>query len=623
MVSLRVLLALAALAERARGARDEARLGSALLGASSPSSLQVELAGGQWSCTPSCALSALDVNGQVVGSATVSGSADGVPGVYQVTAPNALWVRVVIGSEGAEALGLVTTGGVASVSALTTAAASYTLAYALSRAGNATALASLGAGYAASASAMYGNLVTASGTISSVLTSSPNADQTTGQRALNSLGNLVLASLSNATTLSTLLTLTTVGGERPASLGAGLANLARNPSLNVAAIFALIPSAAAPLYAPSFVTAPQSWMLVCKVHKSGDDSPAGLIGGLGKVIFSPSTGVAWITNNVVQGSPFSTTNIVALGPNGAPMSYSPIGGTLGTGFGIAFGSFGDEQVVWAGNFGWGPVKNCTFYPNEAPCKGSVSAVTLDGAAVQGSPFHDGPLSVQGMDVDAENNLWIASYGSDEVWLWLAGSPGNARSLLLYNGSQPFDVHTYGTTAWVSSGGGITGSDAASSLSQLSLDQSTGQLVLLQQVWFGVAIKGFSIDSSGNMWVASQGDSLVYKVSQQGTILGKYNGGGVNGPWSATVDGEDNVWVANFGPLELADAYSPRITKLSNAGSALSPSEGWIVENAGDQVLLADGTPLYGEGAPPSYNALMRMTYIGIDLAGYVPQLARL
>jgi hypothetical protein len=190
---------------------------------------------------------------------------------------------------------------------------------------------------------------------------------------------------------------------------------------------------------------------------------------------------------------------------------------------------------------------------------------------------------------------------------------------LYNGSQPFDVHTYGTTAWVSSGGGITGSDAASSLSQLSLDQSTGQLVLLQQVWFGVAIKGFSIDSSGNMWVASQGDSLVYKVSQQGTILGKYNGGGVNGPWSATVDGEDNVWVANFGPLELADAYSPRITKLSNAGSALSPSEGWIVENAGDQVLLADGTPLYGEGAPPSYNALMRMTYIGIDLAGYVPR----
>jgi hypothetical protein len=42
MVSLRVLLALAALAERARGARDEARLGSALLGTSSPSSLQVD-----------------------------------------------------------------------------------------------------------------------------------------------------------------------------------------------------------------------------------------------------------------------------------------------------------------------------------------------------------------------------------------------------------------------------------------------------------------------------------------------------------------------------------------------------------------------------------------------------
>src|SRR5262249_13251028 len=53
------------------------------------------------------------------------------------------------------------------------------------------------------------------------------------------------------------------------------------------------------------------------------------------------------------------------------------------------------------------------------------------------------------------------------------------------------------------------------------------------------------------------------------------------------------------------------------GDALTPPTGYTLPNAGDPVLLADGTPLYGESAPPSYIPMMRTTGLGIDAAGNV------
>ena len=63
---------------------------------------------------------------------------------------------------------------------------------------------------------------------------------------------------------------------------------------------------------------------------------------------------------------------------------------------------------------------------------------------------------------------------------------------------------------------------------------------------GKALKGMSLDSQGNAWVASQGDSTVYGFQPNGTEIGGFTGRGIDGPWSVTVDGEDNLWVANFG-----------------------------------------------------------------------------
>jgi hypothetical protein len=99
--------------------------------------------------------------------------------------------------------------------------------------------------------------------------------------------------------------------------------------------------------------------------------------------------------------------------------------------------------------------------------------------------------------------------------------------------------------------------------------------------------------------------------------------------STAVDGDDNVWVANFGPIEPGtDFTDTRVTKLAGSnpatrppgltpGDPISPPSGYTLPSAGEQVLLHDGTPLYGEPGPPSFSPLMRLTNVVIDLAGNV------
>ncbi|MGC2625545.1 MAG: hypothetical protein WA269_01810, partial [Candidatus Udaeobacter sp.] len=101
------------------------------------------------------------------------------------------------------------------------------------------------------------------------------------------------------------------------------------------------------------------------------------------------------------------------------------------------------------------------------------------------------------------------------------------------------------------------------------------------------------------------------------------------PWDVTVDGEDNLWVANFGPLQSGSNFTDgRLTKLAGAnpptrppgkhlGDPISPATGYTVPSEGSQVLLHNGDPLYGHLAPPSYAPMMRQTGAVIDQAGNV------
>lgn len=474
------------------------------------------------------------------------------------------------------------------------------------------------------AAGMNDNLVaTATGASSQVMLTSPNADQTNSLRVTRSLANLLAACVTDPNVTASLLTLTTSAlAAPPHDTAEALANLARDPGRHVDAIYALTLHSNA--YAPHVMLMPDAWTIAVKVNNTGSDELGLSFGGPGNLAFD-QRGYAWVTNNVVQGTPNSTDSIVVLKPNGQPSDgakgtpVSPVtgGGLLGTGFGVTIDPRG---FAWFGNFGWGPCAGCD---PSLDGNGSISRFTRSGAPVSpDTGYQGGPLRAQGLEADASGNIWISSFGNDSVFVFLGGNPNRSVGFQQEVGSGPFDLALAPDgTAWVSNGLG----KPPSSVAKYALVNG----VLQQQFrrFVGQQLRGLSVDSRGTAWVASQSDSMIYAMRADGTQIGSFNGGGIEGPWDTAIDGEENVWVANFGPLELGNTFTGRLSKLcgqgehcpigTRLGEPITPSTGYTLPTAGSEVLLHDGTPLYGHNRIPSFIPMMRQTGLVIDQAGNI------
>ena len=475
------------------------------------------------------------------------------------------------------------------------------------------------------ASDMAQNIVSSeSGSVSTILQQSPNAYETNTWSLVGTLGNIVSACVRDAANAcSNLFTLTpSMQGAAPSNTIQSLANLARNPSQNVSSIFAL--GSASQIYSPKLTTVQgpassdslqklDAFTIAIKFNNSGSTSCP--FGGPANVAFDEN-GYLWINNNVVQGTPDSAQCLIVLKPNGQPANglngtpSSPItgGGILGSGFGVAIDLLGN---IWSGNFGWGSV---------LPSTGSITQLTNLGIPLSpASGFIGGSYQVQGVAVDQSNNVWMASHGNDRVIIF---PNGNANSPIEYGdtNTSPFGMAIdQNGSAWVS----YTGTDQVSKFSLRGSSLSKDLTVALAN---RSNPKGIAIDSLGNAWTVAGNNSTVYMVSASGT-LSTYTGRGLDGPWGVSIDASDNVWVANFGDAtNLDNRYS--VVRLcgssrtncpsgAQVGDAISPSTGYTLPSGGSQVLLANGQPLYGTGALPSYKPLMRLTSVNTDMAGNV------
>jgi hypothetical protein len=400
--------------------------------------------------------------------------------------------------------------------------------------------------------------------------------------------------------------------------------LARDPGQNVSEIYAL--TLLSNLYDPPLVTMPDAWTVTVKVNDSGSDEPDRLISGPGNLTFD-RRGYAWVTNNTVQGTPCSGDFNLVFKPNGQPADgrngtpRSPLtgGGVLGGGYGVTIDPHGS---AWFGNFGWGESANCANpTPSPSPGNGSVSRFTLTGMPV--SPpdaYQGGPVRAMGMAADAQGNIWISSVENNSVYVFKHGNPHQSVGFEQHFGSRPFDIAlTADGSAWVTNG---LGAPPATIAKYALVD---GQLVQQFRHPLGDQLRGMSLDSHGNAWVASQGDDFVYALRPDGTQIGQpFTGGSISHPWGITVDGEDNVWIGNFGPLQPGNNFTGRLTKLwgvnappgHNVGEPISPPTGYTLPTAGSQVLLHNGEPLYGPPpAPPCFIPMMRCTEVNIDQAG--------
>ncbi|MGH3126474.1 MAG: hypothetical protein ACRDPX_01005 [Gaiellaceae bacterium] len=475
------------------------------------------------------------------------------------------------------------------------------------------------------AAGMNENVVdTATGDSSPVLLASPNADETNSLRLTLSLANLVAASVTDRGVAASLLALTKPArGPLPGTTPQALANLARDPAKHADQIYRLTTRSRA--YEPPLQRTPDAWTVVVKVNDSGSDDQDALFGGPGNLAFD-DRGYAWVTNNVLQGDTPSSSYVAVLQPNGKPSDgttgtpLSPLAGSgiLGTGFGVTIDATG---TIWYGNFGWG---GKDFYPDPGE---SISRFSPAGAPLSGNGEGGEVDRAQGMVADDDGNVWVASYGNDSVFVFPGGDVTRAVSLEQYLGSQPFDVAIAPDgAAWVSNSGGLLGG-YPSSVARFTFEAGILRRHLLRPL--GSALKGLAVDSHGRVWVASLGEDAVYGLRPDGTVFGRFAGGGILGPWDVTIDGDENLWISNFGQITATNIFPHgRLSKLcgsepsacppgKKAGDPISPATGYPTPSAGSQVLLHNGDPLYGPGAPPSFAPMTRQTSSVIDQAGNV------
>jgi len=486
------------------------------------------------------------------------------------------------------------------------------------------------------AAGMAENLASAqTGTASLVIQTSPNANETNAWRLLGTLANILVGCVRDVgTACSQLFALTaSPKAPKPTTTLEALLNIAHNPTTNVQQLFALGDAVRAyqpyllPQHGPDSSDHEQrldGLTLAVKFNATGRLNDSGEeecpFGGTGNIAFDEN-GYAWITNNVVQGTPGSTTCFAVLKPNGAPADgtgdtpNSPIfgGGILGQGYGIGIDPSGN---VWAGNFGWGGV-----LPT-----GSVSKFTPSGIAISGAAgYVDGLDRVQGTVSDQKGNIWMASYANDSVVVF---PNGNSSAAIAFNDCNPIPVNCSTRPFHIQiddEGFGWVSYEGSSTLSKFAIGKSGLERQFTVALGSAGRPKGVALDSKGNAWVAVGATSSIYAVDKQGRILGSFSGGGVFGPWGVIVDSDDNVWVANFGTEEqLATKY--RVSRLcgpngancppgAKLGDPISPETGYTLPSAGDEVLLASGAPLYSPIDAPSYKPLMRATAVHADMAG--------
>lgn len=492
------------------------------------------------------------------------------------------------------------------------------------------------------ASLMTDNLVDKiHGVPSEVLLEPPNHDQTNTLRSTRSLANLIAACVNNVPDAAKKLfeyTTPPYGGDAPTNTFEAMFNIARFPANNVTKIYDW--SKAAETYSPALEAQPDAWTLAVKVNDSGDDDF--LFGGPANIAFD-KRGYAWITNNVVQGTPNSGRFAIVLKPNGKPADgksttpwddvhgapKSPLfgGGLLGGGFGVAI----DHDLrVWLSNFGWGDL---------IPEEGSASRFNFEGK-VESPP--EGLIGhthkVQGIAVDQENNVWLASNANSRIVVFPGGGMEKAKWLPIDEGFGAFGVAIAkdGKSAWVTASKTLF-EYTQSNVSRFHYDSGTDKLTCEFSAKFGLALKGLSVDSRGYVWIPSGGEDALYLLSPDGEHVGdKYSGGGINGPWGTAIDGNDNVWVANFGKMLPGNVYdTAAISHLAGTnegtrpagfaiGQPISPPSGYTLPSAGEPVTLHNGDPLYGNGTSecpsvpgPATTPMMRLTSVVIDQAGNV------
>lgn len=464
------------------------------------------------------------------------------------------------------------------------------------------------------AAGMSGNLVDATtGDVGAVLGSAPNGTETETLGSFNSLANMVAACVASSSACTTLFAQATPpAGPAPTNTLQALVDVARNPATSTAAVAGLFdlskqpPAPYQPARDPG--TPPTAWTLALVFEGDGVslDGPANFA--------IAADGSLWVPNNYVYDA---DPNAIVCGgktvmhftPTGQYVASSPYpgGGLNGAGFGATFDPDGN---VWFGNFGFGS-PDCTA---KSPSN-SVSKFMPDGTPISPADtgYTDGNVSwPQGMASDTKGSIWIANCANGIVTKYPEGDHTAAQQFVAdpvcgtaNECSRPFDV-ALNKKGWAF----VTLNDR-DAVAVLRSDGTPTPHSPLEGV-FDQPL-GIAADSRGNMWVSNSAslrvpcptgfltpestDGSITMIDKRGRVTkGPFVGGGVTMPWGIAVDGNDNVWIANF--------YAQRLSHFCGRKRKTCPPG------------VDTGGPISPDGGY-AFDGLTRNTGVAVDPSGNV------
>jgi sugar lactone lactonase YvrE len=467
------------------------------------------------------------------------------------------------------------------------------------------------------AAAMSEDLIELEGGLSKVLRKFPNGGSTSTLPTFNSLANLLTICRRQGVGCARLLdNARTPGGAPAADTLAAVTNIARYPWHDVRGLYKLsLGGHVRGHWQPSLANgeAPDAWTLALRF----EGEPKTLDGPGNFAI--DAEGNLWVANNYAYSrrsrQPACGSKVLSrFTPTGQTYPGSPYkgGGLSGVGFGVAVDR---SDRVWAANFGF-EGKGCETAADHF----TISAFDLDGTVR--SPEEGwavGGISwPQGTVIDQRESVWLANCGNDSVTRLDADT-----APLQSSGTPPTAVNFPGSQ--ITAGTGIaferpfadaidpqghvfvTG-NASDSVAELG---PGGQPVRIISGGGLHLPMGVVADSNGYVWVSNsrwvvapcpgvrpakevaesqpQGGGDVTLINPNGKPAARpITAGGLRNPWGITVDGDDHVWVANFGGRRLTELCGSDASTCPpgkrQIGAAISPASGYgfdgLVRNTG-------------------------------------------